>query len=103
MEGVERTDNISFTRKKPPPPLRPRSATIAPGKKLIPPTPLIPPRNLVSGAKRIGTRTPDPIIRDDSRTKDDSLSFAPDDDTSASWTILPTMVLVSWHECELHT
>lgn len=63
----------------------------------MPPTPLIPPRSLVSGEKRIGTRTPDPIIREDSRTKDDSLSFAPNPDTSASWTILPTTVVVSWH------
>lgn len=84
MKGQQRTDSISSTRKKPPPPLRPRSATIAPGKKLTPPTPLTPPRNFVSGAKRIGTRTPDPIIREDSRTTDDSLSLPPEVDVSAS-------------------
>ena len=70
-----RTPRISSTAKNPPPPFRPFSATIAPGKRPRLPTPCGVPRSFNVGLKRRGTRAPKPIIREDSRKMELSESF----------------------------
>lgn len=88
------TERTSETENQPPPPLRPLRATIAPGKN---PTRLLP--WILSGVLNLsGTRTPDPIIRDDSSVIEASLSFEGPDvaSISALATILPTTTTSSW-------
>ena len=89
------TERTSETENQPPPPLRPLRATIAPGKS---PTRLLP--WILSGVLNLsGTRTPDPIIREDSSVIEVSLSFEGPDvgSISALATILPTTTTSSWN------
>jgi len=88
------TERTSETENQPPPPLWPLRATIAPGKN---PTRLLP--WILSGVLNLsGTRTPDPIIRDDSSVIEASLIFEGPDvaSISAFATILPTTTTSSW-------
>ena len=89
------TESTSETENQPPPPLRPLSATIAPGKN---PTRVL--SWILSGVLNLrGTRTPDPIIRDDSSAIEASLSFDGPDAvvSSALATTLPTTTTSSWY------
>ena len=90
------TDKTSFTENQPPPPFLPLRATMAPGNKLTLACPFGPPRTLKFGENLNGTRTPDPIIRDDSTQRLVSLSFPEPEEASASMVIRPTMITSSY-------
>ena len=90
------TARISVTRNHSPLPLRPLSATIAPGKKPAPCAPFLASRTLTLVSNLRGTRFPDPIARDVSRIIDASFSFTePADEASASSAIRPTTTISS--------
>jgi hypothetical protein len=90
------TDKTSFTENQPPPPFLPLRATMAPGNTLTLACPFGPPRILKFGANLSGTRTPDPIIRDDSMQRLVSLSFPEPEEASASTVIRPTTTTSSY-------